>query len=251
MRRRGSRNDPDKGLLLKRIAIIKTGSTLPHLASRRGDFEDWILSGMEVQPDQVVVLDVGNGTHLPEPERFAGIVVTGSHALVTDHHPWSERTAEWLVRTVNKGLPTLGICYGHQLLAYALGGEVGDNPRGLEFGTVELDLTPQAEGDALLGSLQTGSRVQVSHLQSVLCLPPGASRLASSAMEANLAFAVGSCAWGVQFHPEFDAEVVATYIHHFREELRNQDQDPDQLVAACRDTPDSRNLLRRFAAIAG
>lgn len=235
---------------MKRIAIVKTGSTLPHLSARRGDFEDWILSGMGVLPDQAVVLDVEHGALLPALGRFAGIVVTGSHAEVTNHYAWSEQTAEWLVKAVDRGIPTLGICYGHQLLAYGLGGEVGDNPNGLEFGTVELELTPQSEGDALFSGLQTSSRVQASHLQSVLRLPPGARRLASRSMEANQAFVVGSCAWGVQFHPEFDAEVVATYIRHLRGELQNQSQDADQMIAACRDTPDSRNLLRRFAVLA-
>jgi len=235
---------------VNRIVIVKTGSTLPDLASRRGDFEDWILSGMGQWPDQVVILDAQNGSRLPEPDRFSGVIVTGSHALVSDHHPWSERTADWLVRVVESEIPTLGICYGHQLLAYAMGGEVGDNPNGLEFGTVELDLAQEARDDALLHELQPGSVVHVSHLQSVLRLPPGARRLASSAMEANQAFAVGPRAWGVQFHPEFDVEVVTTYIDHFREALQREGQDPDQLITACRETIHSHRLLRRFAAIA-
>lgn len=111
------------------IAIIKTGSTFPHLASRRGDFEDWIVSGMGVHSDRAIVLDVDSGSHLPEPDRFSGIIVTGSHALVTDHHPWSEQTAEWLVRAVERQIPMLGICHGHQLLACATGGEVGEKPK--------------------------------------------------------------------------------------------------------------------------
>jgi GMP synthase (glutamine-hydrolysing) len=131
-----------------------------------------------------------------------------------------------------------------------MGGEVGDNPNGLEFGTVELDLAQEARDDALLHELQPGSVVHVSHLQSVLRLPPGARRLASSAMEANQAFAVGPRAWGVQFHPEFDVEVVTTYIDHFREALQREGQDPDQLITACRETIHSHRLLRRFAAIA-
>ena len=235
---------------MNRIAIVKTGSTLPHLASRRGDFEEWILSGMGLPSDRVIVLDAQKGPRLPEPDRFSGVIVTGSHALVSDHHPWSERTADWLVRVVESEIPTLGICYGHQLLAYAMGGQVGDNPNGLEFGTVELDLAQEARDDTLLSGLQPGSVVHVSHLQSVLRLPSGARRLASSAMEANQAFVVGPRAWGVQFHPEFDAEVVTTYIDHFRETLQRQGQDPDQLIAACRETPQSHSLLRRFAAIA-
>ena len=54
---------------------------------------------------------------------------------------------------VERGIPTLGICYGHQLLAHALGGEVGDNPNGREFGTVTVELTAEAADDPLLGGL--------------------------------------------------------------------------------------------------
>jgi GMP synthase (glutamine-hydrolysing) len=240
----------DKGRFVNRIAIVKTGSTLSHLASSRGDFEDWILSGMGVHSNRAVVLDVANGSRLSRPDRFSGIIVTGSHAQVTDHQPWSEKTAEWLVRAVERQIPTLGICYGHQLLAYAMGGEVGDNPNGLEFGTVELQMMPEAQADALFGGLPPSTKVQVSHLQSVLRLPPGARRLASSAMETNQAFVVGPTAWGVQFHPEFDTEVVIAYIHHFREALQRQDKDPDQLIKTSQNTPDSHNLLRRFAEMA-
>jgi GMP synthase (glutamine-hydrolysing) len=236
--------------MVSRIAIIKVGSTFPFLRSNRGDFEDWILSGMEIPRERAVVLDARNGSRLPEPDGLSGIVVTGSHAQATDHHPWSEQTAHWLGEAVGREIPTLGICYGHQLLAYAMGGEVGDNPRGLDFGTVQLHLTPDAQEDALLGGLPSQVRVQVSHAQSVLRLPDGARRLASSAMEANQAFVIGSCAWGVQFHPEFDADVVITYIRRFRQTLQHQGQDPDQLVAQCQDTPHSRNLLRRFAVVA-
>ena len=57
----------------------------------------------------------------------------------------------------NAGLPLFGICYGHQLLAHALGGEVGDNPVGREMGTVGIDLHPEAAHDPLFDGLPTSS----------------------------------------------------------------------------------------------
>jgi GMP synthase (glutamine-hydrolysing) len=231
------------------ILIVKVGSTLPTLVAPRGDFEDWIRQGMGRA--QARIVDVRCGRILPSPADLDGIVVSGSHHAVTEHTAWSEATAEWLAGAVMQKVPVLGICYGHQLLAYALGGEVGDNPRGLEYGTVEVHLEEQAKADALLNGLSNPAWVQVCHRQSVLRLPPGARRLASSARDENQAFVVGEKAWGVQFHPEFDAAIVRAYIHAFRTELLAQGQEPTALQAACVDTPQAAALLKRFAQMAG
>jgi GMP synthase (glutamine-hydrolysing) len=124
------------------------------------------------------------------------VVITGSHAMVTGHREWSERTARWLRGAVERGIPTLGICYGHQLLAYALGGEVGDNPNGLEAGAVDVHLNGAVQDDALFAGFPSPITGYVGHHQSVLRLPPGARRLASSAMDANQIFVMGECLGG-------------------------------------------------------
>jgi len=235
---------------MRKLLIIKTGETLPSLLSRRGDFQDWILSGMGVRADDVMVLDVRDGSRLPEYGRIRGVVITGSHASVTEHSDWSERTAGWLPGAVKRRIPLLGICYGHQLLAYALGGGVGDNPSGREFGTLEIELAEATRKDELLG-VPSPLRMQVCHSQAVLRLPDGATRLASSRLDSNQAFLVGERAWGVQFHPEFDAEITRAYIQHYRQELIAEGQDVDRLLAGCQDTAWGHKILQRFAAIVG
>jgi len=232
-----------------RIAILKVGTTLPSLISQKGDFEDWISAGMELAKDEKIVIDVQNGAALPAYEELTGTVITGSHANVTEHHKWSERLAEWLPGAVERRIPILGICYGHQLLAYALGGEVGDNPKGWEFGTIDIHLTSAAHGDALLGGLETPIKVHVTHTQAVLRLPEKARRLACSEKDGNQAFAIGDFVWGVQFHPEYDAGVVKEYIGHYREMLRRQGQDSDELMTRSVDTVYGGTILRRFAAL--
>lgn len=236
---------------MDKILIIKTGSTMPALAARKGDFEDWILRGLGSGPGRAQVVDVCGGAPLPPPAEVSGVVVTGSHAMVTEHQAWSERAAAWLRGAVEAGTPLLGICYGHQLLAYALGGEVGDNPRGREYGTVEVRLTEAARGDALLGGLESPLRVHVGHVQTVLRLPAGATLLASSGADAHQAFVVGERAWGVQFHPEFDAQVTRAYLEANRRALAEEGQDPAALLAASGDTPYGGQILRRFAQLAG
>lgn len=238
----------------RQLIILKTGSTLPELLARKGDFTDWIIAGLGAGSgaDQAAirVVDAENGCALPDYDAVAGVVITGSHDMVSDRLPWSERAAAWLPGLVARGIPTLGICYGHQLLAHALGGAVGNNPNGREFGTVNIELTAAAADDPLLGGLPARLPVQVCHTQSALKLPPGTRRLAHSARDANQAFVIGESAWGVQFHPEFDAEVVAAYIREYAARLRAEGQDPDALSAGCHETPHGAAILRRFRRIA-
>ena len=234
---------------MKKITIIKTGGTFPELASRKGDFEHWTLAGMDIVAQNAQIADVTRREALPDYEQIAGIVITGSHAMVTEGHEWSEGLAAWLPEAVEREIPILGICYGHQLLAQALGGEAGNNPNGKEFGTVEIQLNAEAENDPLLGHLSKPFQAQVCHTQSALRLPPGATLLASSVMEPHQAFRVGKCAWGVQFHPEFDAEATRHYITTYQQELCQQGADPQSLLQNCRETPESSGLLKRFAQI--
>jgi len=231
------------------LLIVKTGSTLPAIATRRGDFEDWILGGMRLDAAAARVVRVDRDEALPSPGEVRGVVVTGSAAMVSDRAPWSERTGQWLARATEAGTPILGICYGHQLLAHALGGRVGMNPRGREIGTIDVTLTEAGERDALLGVLPRRFRVQATHLEAVLELPPGARVLAANALDPHQAFAIDDRCWAVQFHPEADAEIITGYIAARAALIREEGQDPDALIARATDTAHGAAILRRFAEL--
>jgi GMP synthase (glutamine-hydrolysing) len=232
---------------VSRVVVLKTGTTLPELRARRGDYEDWIVAGMGLRLDEVDVVPVYEGAEPPPPDTPLGVVVTGSSAMVSEREAWSERAAGWLQAAVTAGTPVLGICYGHQLLAHALGGRVAPNPRGREIGTVAI--ASLADGDPLLGPLPDTSWLQVSHVESDLELPTGAQRLAQSAADPHQAYRVGERAWGVQFHPEFDADVIAAYLTARREIIREEGLDPEALQREVRESPEGPRLLARFRAL--
>lgn len=225
--------------------ILQTG--VPAASMRRhGSFAHWIRVAAGLDRDDAVVVDVANGEPLPARDGFAGVIVTGSAAMVTERRDWSERSAAWLAEAAQAGLPLLGICYGHQLIAHALGGTVGDNPRGREMGTVDIDLHPQAGRDPLFAGLPTRFAAQATHLQSVLQPPPGATVLARNDHDACHAFRWGERAWGVQFHPEFSAGHMRGYIHARADALAGEGRDSRRMAAAVRAAPHARAVLRRF-----
>jgi GMP synthase (glutamine-hydrolysing) len=230
------------------LLIVKTGTTFASLASERGDFEDWIRTGMALEPNQVAVVSVFEGESLPDPSRFAGVVVTGSSAMVSHREPWSESAAQWLRRAVESNTPVLGICYGHQLLAHALGGQVGPNPLGRQIGTIRIGLAEEAGDDRLLSGLGSAVLANASHSEVVLELPHRAVRLATSNLDANAAFSFGSAAWGVQFHPEFDAHVMTHYLEERRPLLIVEDIDVDEKLASVEDCAEGASVLGRFRA---
>lgn len=234
---------------MQRVLIVKTGTTVPAVAQRRKDFESWIATAMGLPERLVDVVRVYENEPLPPIAELGGVVVTGSSAMVTDRAPWSERSAEWLVDAIDHGTPVLGICYGHQLLAQALGGKVENNPLGRQIGTLDVALNDAAEHDQLFSGFPRLLHLPVSHRQSVTALPPGATLLAQSARDPNHAFSFGANAWGVQFHPEFDADIVRGYIEARREQLALEGLDPDQLLHDAMDTPHGSLLLRRFAQL--
>ncbi len=234
---------------MKPILILKTGNTLPPIAERRGDFELWIREGMAIVEERIRVVEAHEDERPDAPGAYGGVVVTGSPAMVSDREEWSERAGRWLLDALDQRVPILGICYGHQLLAQALGGVVGPNPNGREIGTVEVRFGAEAADDPLLGVAPATAPFHTSHVESVIELPAGARRLATTDLDPNHVFAIGDAAWGVQFHPEFDADITRRYIAGRRAQIEAEDLDADALTATVRDTPDAGPLLQRFAAL--
>lgn len=233
----------------RRLWILQPGQKLATLDAVRGDFSDWMLAGMGWPGGRASRLAPQRGDALPDPNAVDAVLITGSGAMVTDAEPWMLETAAWLRELHRLSRPILGICFGHQLLAQALGGEVQDNPRGVEVGTVDTRLSPAAGSDLLFAGLPPVCPVQASHRQSVTRLPAGAVRLSASTRDPNHAFRVGGQTWGVQFHPEFDDRIVRAYIAWYDGALEAQGDAPGQLLAAVMPTPQAAGVLRAFSAV--
>ncbi|MFA5983358.1 MAG: glutamine amidotransferase [Methylococcaceae bacterium] len=236
---------------MKKRLIIKTGSTFPEIKHYLGDFEDWISTACGLSASEFLVVNVAAGQALPAIESISSIIITGSPAMVTEQKAWMQQLALWLPRAIGQRVPLLGICFGHQILAQALGGSVGYHAKGREIGTVSIGLTNEGKQDILFGHMPDIFMAHVTHAQSVLKLPAQARLLAGNAYEAQHAFSIGPLAWGVQFHPEFSTDIMQAYINVQETSLSAHGCDVNALIAEICPTHEANALLKRFIAIAG
>jgi GMP synthase (glutamine-hydrolysing) len=235
---------------MKKLFIIKAGSTFAETSARVGDFDAMALRGMAFPAERTQVVLADQGAPLPAASDCLGVVITGAHCMVTDNLPWSLAIERWLPGLIDAEVPILGICYGHQLLGRALGGIVEDHPAGKEVGTFEIQLTPAKADDPLFCRLPERFPVHATHTQSVTTLPPGAILLAGNDFEPHHAMRIGNNAWGVQFHPEYDSSITRDYINAQAKALTRAGQDVAALLDGVVETPEAASILKRFGEIA-
>jgi GMP synthase (glutamine-hydrolysing) len=138
---------------------------------------------------------------LPATFEYDGFVVTGSRSSVYGDEDWIEPTREWTREAIDRGLPALGICFGHQLLADALGGTVED------MGEYELGYrTVEHDGSGVFAGIDGEMLVFTTHGDAVTELPPGATETARNDYGIH-GFRTGEV-FGVQSHPEYDLETA-------------------------------------------
>jgi GMP synthase (glutamine-hydrolysing) len=169
--------------------------------------------------------------------------------MVTERAAWSELTAGWIRNAMDAELPMFGICFGHQLMAHALGGRVDYLPGGREIGTLPINFLADAPLDALTDGMPTSFRAHTTHEQSVVEIPPEATVLARSDRDPNHLVRYGRQAYSAQFHPEFNAEVMRAYIQRKHADMQREGADPRQIFREVAATPVARGLFRRFVQL--
>jgi GMP synthase-like glutamine amidotransferase len=184
-------------------------------ATPAGLVEDW-LDGHDAD---VELVRVDEGAESGPPQEYELIVSLGSERSALDEHvPWIARELQLLGDAVAGDVPVLGICFGGQLLARALGGEVRRCARA-EIGWLEVESdSPELipPGPWLQWHFDTFSR------------PPAAAQLARSPVGPQ-AFTQGR-SLGVQFHPEIDIEIMSDWTSQYRDELERQGVEAARLL---------------------
>ena len=158
-------------------------------------------------------VELDKGQAIPALEGYDQLWVMGGPMDV-----WEENGNPWLVAekqaireaVLDRKMPYLGVCLGHQLLAASLGGRVGKAAKA-EVGVLDVDLTRAGRADPLFAGIDDRFKALQWHGAEVQVPPPGAVVLAKSPLCAVQAMRIGTGAYGMQYHCEILPETVGEW----------------------------------------
>jgi GMP synthase-like glutamine amidotransferase len=189
---------------MPRITILETGLVRPHHRERHGSYPDMFKRLIRAEDASVGfdAVSVVNGEPLPDPDQSEAILITGSSAGVYDAFDWIAPLEHFVRAVYANRTPMVGVCFGHQLIAQALGGVVRKSDKGWGIGRHVYEIVPD-------NGVIEGERTAIacSHQDQVVAAPIAARTIMRSPFtpHAGLLYANGATL-SVQPHPEFDAD---------------------------------------------
>jgi len=182
----------------------------------------------------------------------SAVMMGGSGAFhIYDPEPWIERSLDFLGDWLPRGeRPFLGMCFGHQAMVLACGGEVINDGDNEELGTFEIRLTEEGRRDPVFAGLPDAFDVQLGHVDRAVSLPAGWHNLANSASQPNQAVRMGEApVYGFQFHAELRMEDNLYRVRHYAEHYGAEcEQVFAELMGRHRPTPFGSAVMQGFVA---
>lgn len=188
------------------LGVLQCDEVRPELKVKYGDYNQMITSAIATTTHDIysATYRVFEGSFPDSPHDCDGWITTGSRHSVNDNSDWTRDLLSFVKSISKSGRPFVGICYGMQMMAKALGGIVDMTPIGWSVGVKTSRLHTGEEW--LNNTLTKKINLLVSHREQVLRLPEGARCIASSGTCTNAIIGLGSSMIGFQGHPEFSPD---------------------------------------------
>ncbi len=203
-----------------RIGLLVCDHVREEFIGISGDYEDMFIKLFRNFPEvEVAVYDALAGELPDAPDECDAWLTTGSRYSVNDEEQWIRDLERFVREVADAHVPLVGVCFGHQLIAKALGGSVVKSDRGWGVGVKEVQL---AEGISWTGSSKS-ARLLTSYQDQVDTLPPGADVLGWNEHCPVAMMSVGPSVLGIQGHPEMDSSYVEALLHARRGSIIPED----------------------------
>jgi len=192
------------------VGVLEMQDERPDSVARFGDRTSWFRHLFSGEGDLIFEKHpVLHPAAVPNIRDRDAWIISGSRFSVYEDISWLQPMREFICYAVAQSVPLIGICFGHQLMAQAMGGVVEKSPKGLGIGVHEYRLDVAAR--ELFGNLTT-YRIMAAHQDQVITMPPQAVLVASSCFCVHAALAYGAHALSLQGHPEMTVEIERDII---------------------------------------
>ncbi len=197
-----------------KIGILVTNTDESAFAQARPkDGEKFRALLQPLRPDWTfTAFSVKDGIFPVNVDAFDGYVITGSPASANAAEAWIEQFMVFICALDDKRIPTIGICFGHQIIARALGGQVGKNPGGWGFGVAQ---TTYDEAEAWMLSAKKTISLYAAHVEQVLKVPASARVIGGSEFCPIGSYNIGQHIFTTEYHPEITKEFVTDLSFEF------------------------------------
>ncbi|HBS51092.1 MAG TPA: glutamine amidotransferase [Rhodobacteraceae bacterium] len=185
-----------------KIGILQTGRTPEEMRQAHGDYDDLFKRLLADRGFSFETYPVLDGVFPQDVHDADGWLITGSKFGAYEPHDWIPPLEDFLRRAYAADVPIIGVCFGHQILAQALGGRVEKFRGGWAVGAIDYDLDGSDRKETIMAW----------HQDQITALPEEARVLGRNAFSPHAILAYGNRAFTVQPHPEFSRSFVEDLI---------------------------------------
>ncbi len=201
-----------------RLGFLLCDRVLEHIADQFSDYPEMFARAFAEVSDAIEwrVFDLIESAVPPSVDACDGYLISGSRHGAYDDLPWIPLLESFIRDVAASEKPMVGLCFGHQILGQALGGEVKKVPQGWGIGIHEYEVDID---ESWMQPQRASFVVPVCHQDQVIELPPGARRVAHNGHCENFVVRYADRVLGIQGHPEFSVEFITMLVEWRKDKM--------------------------------